>query len=174
MAEVLEELDKHRPDHREYEGGWWELACAGCDFAKGQRLSHLDWAPYRIHRAEVFADALTAAGYGPVQAVAVIHVAHDAEAHARSFNEGYETAMAQELADDPTTAQDWLDAKLKAAGAQALRDAADDFEDNMGVGEFDEWARRDGKRWGHIEEAWEHQGPYMDWLRARADSLDAP
>ena len=68
MAEVLEELDKHRPDHREYEGGWWELACAGCDFAKGQRLSHLDWAPYRLHRAEVFAAALSAAGFGPVKA----------------------------------------------------------------------------------------------------------
>ena len=67
MAEILEELDKHRPDHREYEGGWWELACAGCDFAKGQRLSHLDWAPYRIHRAEVFAAALSAAGFGPVR-----------------------------------------------------------------------------------------------------------
>lgn len=66
MAEVLEELDKHRPDHREYEGGWWELACAGCDFAKGERLSHLDWAPYRVHRAEVFAAALSAAGFGLV------------------------------------------------------------------------------------------------------------
>lgn len=52
--------------------------------------------------------------------------------------------------------------------AQALKDAATDFEDNMGVTEFDEHARRDGKRWAHIDEAWEHQGPYMDWLRARA------
>jgi hypothetical protein len=97
MAEVLEELDKHRPDHREYEGGWWELACAGCDFAKGQRLSHLDWAPYRLHRAEVFAAALSDAGFGPV----------------------------------------------KAAQAEALRDAADDFGATY----------------------------HGNWLRARADAI---
>ena len=107
MAEVLEELDKHRPDHREYEGGWWELACAGCDFAKGQRLSHLDWAPYRLHRAEVFADALTAAGFGPV----------------------------------------------KAAQAEALRDAADDARIRGDIG-------KDGG-----VEAW-------DYLRARAAAVE--
>jgi hypothetical protein len=60
---------------------------------------------------------------------------------------------------------------VREAGARALEEAASDFEDNMGVGEFDEWARRDGARWNHIEESWEHQGPYMDWLRARAASL---
>lgn len=32
----------------------------------------------------------------------------DMEQHARSFNEGYETAVAQGLADDPTLAGDWL------------------------------------------------------------------
>ncbi|WP_426940283.1 hypothetical protein [Pseudarthrobacter sp. S6] len=58
-----------------------------------------------------------------------------------------------------------------AAQAEALREAVEDFEDNMGVQEFDEWARRDGRRWAHIEDAWEYQGPYMDWLRARADNL---
>lgn len=50
----------------------------------------------------------------------LIHVHHhDIEKHAESFNEGYETCMAQELADDPTTAQDWLDEKLRAAKAEA-------------------------------------------------------
>jgi hypothetical protein len=60
---VLETLDAHRPTHAEYTGGWWELACTGCGFFKGRRLSHLDWAPHHAHRAEVFHDALTAAGY---------------------------------------------------------------------------------------------------------------
>jgi hypothetical protein len=61
--QILQELDAHRPGHREYEGGWWELSCAGCDAFKGRRLSHLDWAPYREHRTEVFHEALAAAGY---------------------------------------------------------------------------------------------------------------
>jgi hypothetical protein len=61
-----------------------------------------------------------------------------------------------------------LVAMVREAGAKALEEAASDFEDNMGVGEFDEWARRDGRRWTHIDDAWEYQGPYMDWLRARA------
>ena len=43
---------------------------------------------------------------------------HDIEKHAASFNEGYETAMAQELADDPTTAQDWLEEKMAEAKAE--------------------------------------------------------
>jgi hypothetical protein len=60
---------------------------------------------------------------------------------------------------------------VRQAQAQALEDAAQDFEDNMGVTEFDEWARRDGARWTHIEDAWEYQGPYMDWLRARAATV---
>jgi hypothetical protein len=60
---VLRELDAHSPTHREYTGGWWELACTGCDFATGRRLSHLDWAPHHAHRTEVFHGALIAAGY---------------------------------------------------------------------------------------------------------------
>ena len=61
-------------------------------------------------RAKVRAALEAAAPYMPIH---VHH--HDIEHHARSFNEGYETAMAQELADDPATAQDWLDAKLAIA-----------------------------------------------------------
>ena len=46
----------------------------------------------------------------------LIHVHHhDIENHARSYNEGYETCMAQDLAADPTIAQDWLDEKLAEA-----------------------------------------------------------
>jgi hypothetical protein len=62
----LREIDAHRPTHREYTGGWWELACTGCDFAEGRRLSHLDWAPHHAHREEIFRDALLAAGYRKV------------------------------------------------------------------------------------------------------------
>jgi len=60
---------------------------------------------------------------------------------------------------------------VRDARAGALEDAADDFEDNVGITEFDEQSRRDGRRWGHIEEAWGHQGAYMDWLRVRAAAV---
>lgn len=50
----------------------------------------------------------------------VVHVHHDTEAHARSFNEGYERAVTQGLADDPTLADDWLQEKLREARAKAL------------------------------------------------------
>jgi hypothetical protein len=46
---------------------------------------------------------------------------HDLEAHAASFNEGYEAAMTQGLADDPSLAEDWLaahDAEKDAAVAR--------------------------------------------------------
>lgn len=65
----------------------------------------------------------------PHMLVTVHH--HDIEHHARSFNEGYETAMAQELAEDPTIAQDWLDEKLTEAKAEALEDAAEAWQVRM-------------------------------------------
>lgn len=94
---------------------------------------------------------------GRVADAVVIHVAHDTEAHARSFNEGYETAIAQGLADDPTLAQDWLDAKLADAKAEALEQAARDLPyldrpSNMLVRQQDAAA----------------------WLRSRATELRAP
>lgn len=62
----------------------------------------------------------------------LVHVHHhDIEAHARSFNEGYEAAVTQGLADDPSLADDWLQAKLREARAQALEDAVDDFSVNL-------------------------------------------
>ena len=83
-AAVLREIDAHRPTYREYTGGWWELACTGCDFAKGRRLSHLDWAPHHAHRAEVFEAALSAAGYGLV-----------ADAKREAWDEGYGASVMQ-------------------------------------------------------------------------------
>lgn len=51
-----------------------------------------------------------------------IHVHHhDIEHHARSFNEGYETSVAQGLVDDPSLAQDWLDEKLAEAFDQGQK-----------------------------------------------------
>jgi hypothetical protein len=58
--DLLFDLDAHSPTHREYEGGWWELACTGCDALKGQRLSHLDWTPHRVHREKIFRDGIAA------------------------------------------------------------------------------------------------------------------
>ena len=49
----------------------------------------------------------------------------DPETRAVIWNEGYEAAMSQHLADDPTAADDWLQSKLAEARAQALREAAE-------------------------------------------------
>ena len=49
-------------------------------------------------------------------AASVVHVSHyDMEARAAHFNEGYEAAMSQHLAEDPSAAEDWLNAKLAEA-----------------------------------------------------------
>ena len=58
------------------------------------------------------------------------------------------------------------------AKAEALREAVSDFESHIGVGEFAELSQRGSMPWGHLQDAWEHQGPYMDWLRTRADNLE--
>jgi hypothetical protein len=55
---------------------------------------------------------------------AAIHVHvhhHDMEQHARSFNEGYETAMAQHLAPDMGTATDWLEEQKLKARTEGMR-----------------------------------------------------
>ena len=64
---------------------------------------------------------------------------------------------------------DWLAAHDREVRAQALRDAVDEFESHVGVGEFEDQSTREAKPWAHVDEAWEHQGPYMDWLRNRAE-----
>ena len=68
------------------------------------------------HQDYELADALLDLGYRKHPAVETIHVHHhDIEHHAASFNEGYEAAMAQHLADDPSLAEDWLNTKLADA-----------------------------------------------------------
>lgn len=53
---------------------------------------------------------------------------NDMEAHASSFNEGYETAVTQGLADDPTRAEEWLadhDERVRRAALAAAQPADD-------------------------------------------------
>lgn len=68
----------------------------------------------------------------PTTMPTVVHVHHDTEAHIRSFNEGYEAAVTQGLADDPTLADDWFQEKLRAAKAEALEQAAADLYADRG------------------------------------------
>lgn len=70
------------------------------------------WPTLKEYQRELFRGmaraALAAALPHLSQPVAVVHC-EDAESRARHFNEGYEAAMAQQLADDPTLAEDWLE-----------------------------------------------------------------
>jgi hypothetical protein len=85
----------------------------------------------------------------------VIHVHHhDLEAHATSFNEGYEAAVTQGLVDDPALAGDWFEGKLREAQAKALREAAEAAE-----GMHDPVAP-DCREWS-------------DWLKTRAATIEA-
>lgn len=49
---------------------------------------------------------------------------HDLELKAEHFNEGFEAAVAQGLADDPEKAQEWLAQHDAEVAAKALEDAA--------------------------------------------------
>lgn len=62
------------------------------------------------------------------QRVGVVHIstAPDMEVRAELFNEGYEAAMSQHLADDPSAAEDWLakhDDQVRAEGWDAAMSA---------------------------------------------------
>lgn len=71
----------------------------------------------------------------------------------------------------------WHAAEIAAAerrgAVRALREAVSDFESSVGIPEFAEESSRDGLHWNDIEEAWDCQGAYMDWLRNRADRIEA-
>lgn len=64
-------------------------------------------------------------------------------------------------------------AQKASVAADALERAASDFEHDMGIQEFDDATSTDGRHWVAIEEAWNHQGPFMEWLRVRARALRA-
>lgn len=69
----------------------------------------------------------------------VVWVHHaDMEGHATSWNEGYEAAVAQGLADDPTLAQEWLEARddrIRAEAARAIQREILDQRKDRGDGE---------------------------------------
>lgn len=121
--------------------------------------------PYEV-QANAMAAHLSAAGFGLVADAVVIHVPHDTEAHARSFNEGYEASVTQGLTDDPTLADDWFQEKLREARAEALEDSAnwlDSAEQAQNIA-FDgpsDLGALSAKYESAIEEP-------AEWLRARA------
>ena len=86
------------------------------------------------------------------------------------FSEGWEAVWALRAEKGTRAILDILPGKTEQeVRAEALREAADEFESHVGVGEFEEQTVRDGIPWAHTAEAWEHQGPFMAWLRNRAD-----
>ncbi|GIG27167.1 hypothetical protein [Cellulomonas denverensis] len=75
---------------------------------------------------ELRADMLAAAGLLVTSEPTVVRMHYgDSEAHAAWFNEGFETAVTQGLADDPALAADWLAEREAQVAARALREAAD-------------------------------------------------
>lgn len=93
--------------------------------------SHLTYA-FNPSMEECLTVAMTAALPHLPQQVAVVHVAHDTEAHARSFNDGYETAVVHMVVPDGdlANAQDWFENRLNQAKAEALREYAAAWPDN--------------------------------------------
>lgn len=66
-----------------------------------------------------------------LRAGAVVHVHHhDIERHAEWFNEGYETAVTQGLADDPTKAEEWLERHDAELLATHLTEIAERYRNN--------------------------------------------
>ena len=77
------------------------------------------------------------------------------------FTKGWQAADANPL--------DRFLAKIKA---DAIRDAVEHFEAHVGVEEFRDETRGDGTFWLDTDAVWEAQGPFMDWLRNRADRIE--
>lgn len=84
--------------------------------ALADMTSDLAWLEGAASR---LAAALDAAGIGDTAQGEALVTHADPDEHARIWNLGYEAAMAQQMAPDPTTADDWL-AEVRA---QARREA---------------------------------------------------
>lgn len=69
-------------------------------------------------------EAAIAALGGPSRIGNLLVTHADPEEYARIWNVGYEAAVTQGLADDPSLADDWLQERLREAQARALDDAA--------------------------------------------------
>ena len=123
MAELIRQA---MSDHRViwemgYDDEHFIARCKSCGYL-GTELE--TW----VHQANIASEVLAANGYGKLEEATVIHVHHDIEAHARSYNEGYDAAVTQGLADDPSLADDWFQDKIREARAGALQEAANAIE----------------------------------------------
>jgi hypothetical protein len=94
------------------------------------------------------------------QIITVHH--HDLEDHAASFNDGYESAMAQHLSTHPTTAQDWLDAHNAEVRAAALEEASEAFT----TGEWSDAFITSG-----VEDDVSAVRAFGEWMAARAATI---
>lgn len=54
-----------------------------------------------------------------------IQICNDTEAHATSFNQGFDAAVAQGLTEDPAFAEEWLHDRIRKEVALAFNEAAD-------------------------------------------------
>ena len=65
-------------------------------------------------------------------------------------------------------------AEVRKAQADALREAADEFDDGVGMIDLDNILRAHGTPWSDasVQAAHENSGPLMDWLRARATDVE--
>lgn len=77
---------------------------------------------------------------------------------------------------EPLRSFDEFDRLIQQVKAEALREAVIEFEGNVGIEEFDEQSARPGRggltHWAFIDQAWNNQGAFMDWLRNRADRIE--
>jgi len=79
-------------------------------------ISHGDEGTISGTGANIIAKNLIALGYGRIPTIR-LHTSSepDMEVRAELINEGYELAMAQHIAEDPTRAEEWLSGKLHDA-----------------------------------------------------------
>lgn len=85
--------------------------------------------PLRTETIRAWAAALVEAGIGDKAQGEALVTHADPDEHARIWNLGYEAAMAQQMAPDPTTADDWLAEVRAQARREALSEAAEVVEE---------------------------------------------
>lgn len=88
--------------------------------------------PENLSRATEAADAILAAGFRLAPSPVVIHVG-DQDDRIRAHNEGFDEAMAQTLADDPTAAYEWLARREQAARLEVIAAVATWSADDDGA-----------------------------------------
>lgn len=110
---------------------------------------------------------IMAAGYRKQPQPNITITPCDPEAYARGYNAGFEEAITQGLADDPTLADDWLQSRLREAKAEALREAAAELS---GL----QYVRPNAEGRSEYEGMLAvRRGNTDAWLRARAERIEA-